>query len=350
MSALLARPPEEASRLVALTLLARVEEAAGRLSEPDDAEALHDFRVALRRLRSVLRAYREPLSGSLKKRHRRQLRELADATGPGRDAEVAAGWVAAQHDTLPAGQAAGARRLFDRLEARRGKGYEKLRRRLALEFAPLAEELQRTFGVYTREVRLAGDSGSDTFGELVARETRRDLGRLLAALDAVCAVDDAAACHRARIAGKRLRYLLEPLTGDLGAVQPILRMLKRLQDLLGELNDAHVLEEELAGAVDGAARERSRQLFAGALDGDGEPAAEEGWGPVEALLTLARRNRERRDLRFAELEVGWLQEVGGDGAERRRLAATVHGLLRWLDAGFNPPPPVGDESVPTPAP
>lgn len=350
MSALLARSPEEASRVVALTLLARVGAAARRLEDPEDAEALHDFRVALRRLRSVLRAYRRPLAGSVKKRHRRRLRDLAATTGPGRDAEVAAGWVAAQQATLPSAQHGGARKLVDRLEARRGKGYDKVRRQLAEELAPLAEELERRLGVYSREIHLQGGAGSDSFGELVARELRRDLDRLLVALAAVGSVDDADTCHRARIAGKRVRYLLEPLAGDLGAVEPILRRLKRLQDLLGDLHDAHVLEAELERSVEGAARERARQLFAEALEG-GEPATGTGWGPVEALLTLARRNRERRDLRFAELEVGWLgsDERGeeGDGGERRGLEAAVRDLLHWLDAGFSPPPPASDENAPT---
>jgi len=351
VTALLARSPEEASRVVALTLLARVGEAARRLEDPDDAEALHDFRVALRRLRSVLRAYRKPLAGSVKKRHRRQLRDLAAATGPGRDAEVAAGWVAAQRETLPSEQKGGARTLGDRLEARRGKGYEKVRRQLAEDFAPLAESLERRLGVYRREIHLQGGAGSDSFGELVALELRRDLDRLLAALAAVGSVDDSDPCHRARLAGKRVRYLLEPLAGGLGAVEPILKRLKRLQDLLGELNDAHVLEAELERSVEGAARQRARQLFAEALEG-GEPATGEGWGPVEALLTLARRNRERRDLRYAELEVGWLRagndgEGGSAGGERRSLEAAVRELLHWLDAGFSPPPPASDGNVPT---
>lgn len=347
MTALLARPPEEGARLVALALLARVEAAARRLEEPGDEAALHDFRVALRRLRSVLAAYREALAGTLKKRHRRRLRELAAASGPGRDAEVAAGWVAAQRGELPDAQHDGAASLQARLDARRGEGYEEVRRRLAAGFAPLAEELHRRLGVYTREVNPAAEGGGESFGELVAREVRRQLGRLDAALGEVTSVADAEACHRARIAGKRLRYLLEPLAGDLEPLAPILDQLKRLQDLLGELNDAHVLAAELERAVDGAARERAGKRLAAAVEGDGaERAAEEaGWEPVEALLTLARRNRERRDRCFAELEAGWL----GEGDERRRLAAAVAELLGRLDAGFRPPPPAAVGSAPTSA-
>ncbi|HYU36006.1 MAG TPA: CHAD domain-containing protein, partial [Thermoanaerobaculia bacterium] len=61
---LLARPPDEGAHLLALTLLDQAAAAFPRLEDPADSEALHDFRVALRRLRSCLRAYRSCLNAS----------------------------------------------------------------------------------------------------------------------------------------------------------------------------------------------------------------------------------------------------------------------------------------------
>ena len=50
-------------------LLALAAAACNRLADHrDDAEALHDFRVALRRLRGTLRAFPEPLSDALGKK------------------------------------------------------------------------------------------------------------------------------------------------------------------------------------------------------------------------------------------------------------------------------------------
>ncbi len=360
MGHLLSRPPEEAARLVALTLLARAEEAARRLADPADAEALHDFRVALRRLRSVLRAYRGPLAGALKKRHRGGLRDLARGTGEGRDAEVALAWVAAQRDRLEEGQQAGLDWFAAQLEKRKGAGYDEAQRHLGEVFEPLAEELQKRLGVYTRRVRLDhGGGGEESFGDLVAAEARRDLSRLEELLAGLAAPDDSARGHRARIAVKRLRYLLEPLERELPSVQPIVGTLKRLQDVLGELNDAHVLEDELATAVEAAARHRALSLLDSAMAGEapagasgeagGTASAVSGWDPVEGLLALARLNRERRDRLFAELTPAWVGE-GEAAAGRRALSRSVGELAGYVAAGFSPPPPEAAERAPAPVP
>lgn len=352
MSLLLSRPPEEAARLVALTLLARAEEAAARLADPEDAEALHDFRVGLRRLRSVMRAYRGPLADSMKKRHLRQLRDLARATGDGRDAEVALAWVAAQRERLEEGQKAGLDWLAARLEKRRDAGYEQAHQGLAEGFEPLARELQKRLGVYTREVRLDGAAGGDHFGDLVASGARRDLSRLEEMLAGLAAADDAPRAHRARLASKHLRYLLEPLGREVPAVKPIVKRLKGLQDLLGEMNDAHVLEEELAAAVETAAKQRARTLLSSATGGEvgeSEPAPSTGWDPVDGLVALARLNRERRDRLFAELSPAWTGE-GEEATERRALSREVGELAGYLAAGFSPPAPEDAELVPATAP
>src|SRR5918998_1337794 len=89
---LLDRFADEATRLLALTYLDEIALAERRLADPQDAEALHDFRVALRRLRSCIRAYRNELKGSVSKRMRRSLRELMLVTNEGRDAEVHLEW------------------------------------------------------------------------------------------------------------------------------------------------------------------------------------------------------------------------------------------------------------------
>ncbi|MBZ0119643.1 MAG: CHAD domain-containing protein, partial [Sandaracinaceae bacterium] len=47
----------EGVRTLALGFWAEARDAAERLEQQADVEALHDFRVALRRLRSCLRAY-----------------------------------------------------------------------------------------------------------------------------------------------------------------------------------------------------------------------------------------------------------------------------------------------------
>ena len=162
------------------------------------------------------------------------------------------------------------------------------------------------------------------------------------------------ALHALRIDGKRFRYTLEFLREILPAsVDPIVAEVTRLQDHIGELNDAHVLEDELATAVEGAARHRALSLLDSAVagetaagaggDGDGGPAVS-GWDPVDGLLALARLNRERRDRLFAELAPVWIGE-GETAVERRALSRSVGELAGYLAAGFSPPPPEAAERV-----
>ncbi|MCB9543646.1 MAG: CHAD domain-containing protein, partial [Myxococcales bacterium] len=60
-SALLDLPVGLAARRVARSFLDEARAAAARLDDPDDPESLHDFRVAIRRQRATLRAWRKPL-------------------------------------------------------------------------------------------------------------------------------------------------------------------------------------------------------------------------------------------------------------------------------------------------
>src|ERR687890_1341184 len=90
---LLERSAPESARLLALSHLDAIDRARLRLGDGLDGEALHDFRVGIRRLRSAIRAYRDELEGSVGGKERRQLRNLARATNDGRDLEGQPDWV-----------------------------------------------------------------------------------------------------------------------------------------------------------------------------------------------------------------------------------------------------------------
>src|SRR3989441_7903639 len=62
---LLAAPAPRAAHRIALSLLDAATAARERLPDAGDAEALHDFRVAMRRLRSTLRARSEEHTSEL---------------------------------------------------------------------------------------------------------------------------------------------------------------------------------------------------------------------------------------------------------------------------------------------
>jgi CHAD domain-containing protein len=273
---------------VALALLDVVVAARKRL--PDGSDALHDFRVALRRLRSWLRAFRPWLPDTGRRHTRRALAALADASNHARDAEVGLAWLQAQRD-LPPPSGRELSRLVHRLRHELRSATRRFNEQLSLEFNPVVNDLERKLVARTGDSLHPGPGNPPT-RSVHAALIRAHAADLAAALHRVRTVDDEAFAHRARIAGKRLRYLLQPLTGNPKARQAVRRLI-RLQDALGELHDSCVLIERL-------------HLV--------HPA-------------LAQRMSARTARAFARVERGWL------GARTKDL----HAAFLWVSSSASPP-------------
>ncbi len=325
------RDPDEGARRLALGFLDQAAAAKERISDPDDAEALHDFRVGLRRLRSTLGIYRDLLGKSVGKKLAKRLKALADSTGEGRDAEVALAWLdeVGLSDPPPVPSARpGHRWLRSRLAAVRERAYAEIAERIEEGFEPLAERLRERLSVYRAEIRLDGSSAPRRFGQVAAAELERLGQRIEKDLAAIDSAEDEENSHRARITAKRMRYLLEPFAAESPEARAAAKRLKQLQELLGELHDAHVLERILGEATAEAGAERARRLFDLALS-EATPAdlAAARRRPLESgLFDLGRRNRGRRDELFARLAMGWLAR-----SERSGTPKDLAGLARGLD-------------------
>src|SRR4051812_36724399 len=109
---------KEGARRLALAHLHDAASARGRLADPDDSQGLHDFRVAIRRLRSSLKAYQPEVRSTVRKRTLRQLERVADATRESRDLEVHLDWLKDQGERIPPEGQSGLAWLTGRLEHR----------------------------------------------------------------------------------------------------------------------------------------------------------------------------------------------------------------------------------------
>ena len=325
---LLDRPAEEAVRLVALAELARAREARLALARGDDPEALHDFRVGLRRLRSQLRAYRAQLGDAVPKRLARELRKIARATSPGRDAEAGIHLLG----TLPHGEhLAGRRRngraaLVERLAVRLQRTLDAARADLVARFDRAERKLAARLSELT--VELAPSSRPESFRELFVAELRRHHEALVGLLGATEESDDGEPAeddlvHAARIAAKRLRYLMDPVVDSIPEGQSATKRLRGLQDLLGELNDLRMLAAE-AGAY---AAELEGDLVARVAKGG---ARERRRRPREraALLELGERIATARSELRRRLAADWVE---GEAPERAALDADLGALERALE-------------------
>jgi CHAD domain-containing protein len=205
-----------------------------------DAEALHDFRVAVRRLRSQLRNYREVLSPD--ERLTGQLRALQQQTNHARDLEVFIAQLQAHCPTPSHTPSHTQIQLIAPLQQQLAEARHQLHRDLPALWAallPLLESSPRCHPAWKKH---------DTFDTLSRRLGRRQLRQLERGLMSLRRQWDEASVHRLRIHGKRLRYLLEPLAAKPGAAKAAraVAALKRLQEVLGDYRDLQLLRHHLA--------------------------------------------------------------------------------------------------------
>jgi CHAD domain-containing protein len=275
---------QPALRLHALQQLVRAEAAAVRLRKTDP-EALHDFRVALRHLRTTLSVLREHFEGVISRKHNRRLAKLGRRTGGARDAQVGLGMLAEVAAELT--ESAGVARLQTLLLAEAEPDHGKVIAR----FRKAARRLRRKLETYT--VRLDPDRPLvvGSFESAVRQSARRYADRLAARLREITAETDRPAVHRARIAGKQLRYVLAPL-GTGPRIASVTAELRGLQDVLGTLADVDLLTRRVVS------------LRAEADD--------------EGLIQLEGRLRDLHARAFGQLRCGWLAGNSESFFERLR--------------------------------
>src|SRR5918996_3887663 len=229
---------DEGARRLALAHLQDAGAARSRLGSPSDTEALHDYRVALRRLRSCLRAYRKPLRSSVSRKKLRQLRRLARGTNRNRDLEVHLAWLSEQRDRIGEAEQPGASWILGRLTAAKRRAWEDMLRRDGGLFPKVHDRLLVRLSAFRATIRLDTDQSRRSTAAVAARCVRAASKRMKSRLLAIHGYSSAAEIHRARIAAKRLRYLLEPFAGGIPGGDAVIDRLKTLQDDLGDVHDA----------------------------------------------------------------------------------------------------------------
>jgi CHAD domain-containing protein len=326
---LLFRSDEEAARRLALKGLNAARAAERRLGDRFDPGALHDFRVAIRRLRSVLRAYRPQLDSAVSNKDRKRLRAIQRATGGGREAEVALEWLTKQQGDLAPEHLAGVNWLSATLLERRRSCAKALESRVRDEFRSVAAKLEERLAVMRSERNLLSENSHVSFARTLANLTEAHATDLLLELGQIARMDDAERLHRARIVGKRLRYLLEPIRAYLTEAQGVVKRSKGLQDVLGDLNDVHVLMREIDHAFEGSMTQKAGRVRESLKRGDFDRARREAsMSEWIGLVELHRRlEHERRDL-VTQLRDRWLD---GELDELVARARTVASRLRIID-------------------
>ncbi len=308
---------QRGARRSALALLAKVRDARDRLDDLGDKEALHDFRVALRRLRSWLRAFRPAFADSVAPKIERRLKRIAEATGSSRDLEVHVQWVLAARRTLSDQARPGATWLLKRLRQDKRAADADFRGVIDAKFDRAAQDAEEALLRYEASVVDEGERFAAVAADMIELQAEA----LTNAVERVAGQGDRAEAHATRIAAKRLRYLLEGVDDAVPSVHGLIEELKSLQDTLGELHDSQLFGGELATMI--------AELLAD--EGDTAKAPDNGGPsggatkkthPVAGLRVLSRRMRRAETTAFTVYASAWSPEATAAFATRIGSVAT----------------------------
>jgi CHAD domain-containing protein len=298
----LTEPARAVARVVAASRIAAVRSALDQL-DSESADGLHDLRVALRRLRSWMRTYRRELDDTVRKKTRRRIDKLARATDQARDAEVMAASLARQQE-LPPRTRRGVAFLAAHIAAELDDASRKARGKLAARLPNTLDALERQLSHYWRRIAVGRQRGEQTMASATADLVGRQYRRFRRRLTRIESSDDDAVMHRARIAAKRLRYLLECLR-DFSGITAACEQLSELQDLLGRCHDDHVViarvfdEIRTVGAAD--AVRRAKLALQLPPDDETSPVLARVRPGLVEIASRARRERDETFQRFREL-------------------------------------------------
>ena len=219
-------------------------DAARRLSERrgDPVDAVHELRVAIRRVRAVLRICAASFDPDWLEATQWQLRDLARVVGETRDLDVMLIRLEHLADALPESDRASVASLLSRLHVEREAG---LRRALDVLCDRTRVSAVDDLVTIATEPRLAAGADQVSIDDLVAA-TRRQWRRLRKAARTAEDIPSEKNLHLVRVRAKALRYSLETLESILHpSARAHARALGALQDRLGEMQDADVMEGRL---------------------------------------------------------------------------------------------------------
>ncbi|BBU32579.1 hypothetical protein BTHE68_63130 (plasmid) [Burkholderia sp. THE68] len=242
-------------------LVSEAIEEASALKDTADAEKLHKLRVALRRLRTLLWAYRPILDEEFDNEQRALLKFLASAAGNTRDWDILIGLVEEKSDE----------KLLSACKQNRDDTADKSRQ--TLMNTDLRKLLREAIREANRELNTSSErTPLSKFARKRVSAAQKELKKRMQHASKVGS-SDYNSYHNVRKAGKKVRYLIEFFEPLLQKRQrKSLKELKQLQKRFGGLNDV-VASRDLLTANQGSLPEGAS---------------------VDAALRLLKKKQKRR--------------------------------------------------------
>ncbi len=224
-----------------------------------DTEFLHDYRVSLRRVRSVLSLFKGVFSPDQTSALKREFSDLMASTGRVRDLDVYLLEKDIYFKLIPPNLHLGAEAMFAQFEKERNRELTVLSRRL--RSAAYGRQMKQLLALFADTKRLEPGPNAELRAYDYARSLIWKRYRKVCKLArGITPKTPDEAVHELRIDCKKLRYLMEffaPLF-DKSNFKTLIKPLKKMQDNLGLFNDYSVQQEALLNFVSTQSDARNR--------------------------------------------------------------------------------------------
>ena len=232
-------------------------EPGARLGE--DAEQLHQLRVAVRRIEATLGLFRHQVSPRLL-HQRKGAKSVLRILGAARDFDVQLAELDRYCDDLPQPERAASAALRARLEFERSRARSRMIRALDTE---ATRHWLETLSLASADFSAAAEPGAVPAALVIPERIGARFRKLRKRVRRLGPGSTMEEFHAVRRRAKQLRYALECSAGLLGKpADEVLKSLRRLQDRLGAKQDAYMAKLRLMAIVaDPATRLPADTLF-----------------------------------------------------------------------------------------
>ena len=203
----------------------------------EEVEAIHDMRVASRRLRAILGEYKALFGKPILKQAQGYVRDVTRALGKPRELDVSIALLEKHRKRLHGSQRFAANHVLSILQAQRRDESAAIARTAALVASPDFNACLEAL------IENAGQRRHCCLKIAIRHSTRR-FDDVVKAYNQWCETSSYHQLHRLRIAFKKLRYTCEAhreLHGE--RMENIIRRLKHVQDALGEWHDFWIVRD-----------------------------------------------------------------------------------------------------------
>jgi hypothetical protein len=177
-------------------------------------------------------------------------------------------------------------------------------------FQKVRQKLENRLTRPLESVRVNEDGEVITFGVATGAILAERAEALRRRLQRVTSIEQLKRAHRARLAAKRLRYVLDPVRSLVPGGRDAVSRLKGLQDVLGDLRDLQTLETPLGHLVERAMDKWSRSVVDAAMR-EQQVAAITKPTPAEdrarAVAAAVQRVRSEQRRLFGVFDERWLR-------------------------------------------